>query len=470
MHNVMKKILPLLAIFISSMAISQKKGDAATEPWFEEFSRAPFQQGMEGTLLIEIKNTGEDVATCIAKAKQQAVFAVIFTGYTEANNIPAAPALSPTDVALYYEKQDFFKGFLSTPAQHGVFVPKAEPNPKKPVSKIDKKTVEAHIIVTVEVERLRKNLEAQGLIKSAMMFGFKPTVLIVPSYKWMKDNKYFRTEDNQGIPVEIYDFENACKDSKIYEALKAVANKLGGPNGAFEVKDMGQMLKDIAIREQINNARSQSKSESPIEVFYRVLKADLWIEVDLNVNSLEKGLKTQYLITLSAIDPYTASVAIPGKTIAKETAGDNSFQLMTNAMNGAVDEFKPNILSHFQNVATKGIQGKISFSLLDGLDFDFDTEIEYKDSELPLKEVLAKITKLNTLPGLKENIGISSSLEYSANIPFEYKDEDTGAMEKNSFTNVGNRIRSQVKKLGYNVKTEPNGLGQIDIIITGLKE
>jgi hypothetical protein len=465
-HFLLSAVLLLLGV--SSFA--QKEGDV--EPWNQTYTRQPYMQGRDGSILLEITNTGADITECTTKAKQQAVFAVLFTGYTEANNIPAAPAISPTDIALYKEKQEFFKTFLSTPSEYGNFVPKAEPNPKKPASKIDKKTIEASIIVTVEVDRLRKAMADQGIIKTTSLFSFKPRIIVGPSNKWMDDNKYYKEIDNQGVIVRLYDFQRACKDSKIYNAMQTIASKIGGPTGAFEVVSIDKSLEDVSLMEQINNAASKSKKSSSMDIFYSVLKADLWLELDLSSSSPDNGVSTKFVGTLSAVDPYALSVAIPGKPVEKTTVGSDLVALTKDVIGGVMNDFTPKILEHFQAINNNGIQGRIVYTILDELDDDFDTEVSIDDEDMTLAEAIEKIQKKSghfpTAP--KKDKSTSTSQEYNASIFFEYADEDMGTKEKNSFERVGRKIVSKIKKLGYTATVTSPGMGRVDITITGKKE
>jgi hypothetical protein len=455
---------------LSFVSFAQK--DEGIEPWEQVVSRQPFQQGMDGTLLLEITNTGADMNDCITKAKQAAVYTVLFMGYTEANNIPAAAAISPTGIALYKEKQEYFKAFLTSPSEYGNFVPKAEPNTRKPASKIDKKTIEASIIVTIEVDRLRKAMEDQGIIKSVQLFSFKPRIIICPSKMWMTTNKYVKTIDNQGVAVEMYDFPKACKDPKIYTAMQTIANKIGGPNGAFEVVSIDKTLEDIALQEQINNAATQATKTSTMDIFYSVLKADLWLELDLNTSSPDNGLSTDFTGTLSAVDPYTLGIAIPGKPIKQNTKGSDFQTLTKNVIGGVMNEFSPLILQYFQSIQKNGIKGRITYKISEELEENFETEVTLNDEDIALGEAIAKIQKQTGEFKTAPKIGTATSTlqDYMAEISFEYKDEDLGTMEKNSFYRVGNKIKSKLKKLGYVATVTTPGMGRIEITITGKKE
>lgn len=455
-------------LFVAAFTISgfsQKKGENNKEPWLETIERSPFQQGKDGSILLEIKNTGTDITNCIEKAKQQAVFSIIFKGYQEANNIPASPALSPTEDALYFEKIDFFKEFFTNTSQYGSYVPKAEPNPAKPVSKLDKRTVEASIIVTIEVNRLRSALERQNIIKSLADFGFTPKIIVVPSNEWMGKNGYVSKKDNQGIAEEIYDYNGAINDVKISGALSAVKSKYNKSSGGpFEVVDIKGSLDKLKLETQKNNARSQAKQESSLDIFSRVLAGDLWVKVDIKSNPLSGGLEKQILITLTAYDPYTGSEVLSGKTIEKTTKGDNEFQLMANAMNGACDELRVLIFNYFKERTEKGIQGEIVFSLSESSEFNFNTEFDANGESKPLNEILKKLVK-KPCTSREEKSRSETKLEYTSKIPMFY--EEDGEKEKNSFINVGNRVRSDLKKIGFTCTPEPNGIGCVEIIITG---
>ena len=77
----MKKNITAIIFLLATLSIySQKKGENV-EPWFENYERTPFQQGRDGSILLRITNKGKSVDDCIEKAKQQAVYSIIFKGY-----------------------------------------------------------------------------------------------------------------------------------------------------------------------------------------------------------------------------------------------------------------------------------------------------------------------------------------------------------------------------------------------------
>ncbi|MSP84350.1 MAG: hypothetical protein EXR18_00775 [Flavobacteriaceae bacterium] len=459
-----KNILIVLFLAISVAVFSQKKGEKV-DPWLDNFDRSPYQQAKDGSILMLIKNTGSDANDCIEKAKQQAVYSIIFSGYTEANNIPAAAAISPNGISLYNEKIDFFKEFFTNTTLYRSYVPKAVLDPQNPVSELDRKTVESFVIVTIEITRLRSDLEKQNIIKSLADFGFTPTVFVVPSDEWMQKKGYVTKKDNQGTIDEIYNYPAAILDASISKALAAIESKYNKPKGPFKICDMKGKLDQIKLEEAKNNARNKAKQESSLDIFARVLAADLWVKVDLD-DKPKNNMESQNIVTLTGIDPYTNNKVITGTAVQKTTHGDDSFQLMMNSINGASDELRTLIFGYFQDKVNTGLEGTLTFSLSENADFNFDTPFPSSGENKELNRIIFKIVK-KFCNEREETVGTETTRVFSAKIPLFF--EEDGEKEKNSFKSFAYKITDEMSKIGFTCTVEPSGLGRVEIMINGKK-
>jgi hypothetical protein len=325
--------------------------------------------------------------------------------------------------------------------------------------------IEAYVIVTIEINRLRKDLESQNIIKALSDFGFTPTVFVVPSDEWMNKNGYVTKKDNQGTIDEIYDYPRAILDPKISKALSAIESKFNKPKGPFTIVDMKGKLDQIKLEEAKNNARTNAKKESSLDIFARVLKADLWVKVDLD-DKPKNGMESQLLVTLTGIDPFTNNKVITGTTIQKTTHGDDQFQLMMNSINGASDELRTLIFGYFQEKVITGLDGTLTLSISENTDFDFDTPFTQNGEEKALNRIIAKIVKKYANDRL-ETSGTETTREFSVKIPLFF--EEDGEKEKNTFTYYANKIVDELMKIGITSKVEPSGLGRVEIFITGKK-
>jgi hypothetical protein len=325
--------------------------------------------------------------------------------------------------------------------------------------------IEAYVIVTIEINRLRKDLESQNIIKALSDFGFTPSVFLVPSDEWMNKNGYVTKKDNQGTIDEIYDYPRAILDPKISKALSAIESKYNKPKGPFKISDMKSKLDQIKLEEAKNNARSKAKQESSLDIFARVLAADLWVKVDLD-DKPKNGMESQMLVTLTGIDPYTNNKVITGTTIQKTTHGDDQFQLMMNSINGASDELRTLIFGYFQEKVTTGIEGTLTVSLSENADFNFDSPFTQNGEEKELNRIIAKIVK-KFANEREETIATETTRVFTAKIPLFF--EEDGEKEKNTFKYFAEKIVDELKKIGITSTIEPSGLGRVEIFITGKK-
>lgn len=466
----MKKLSFILFFFALIINVNaQKKGEDVIDPWREPCERAPYMQGKDGIMLLEITNTAETQEECVVKAKQQAVYALIFKGYTEGNNIPSASAISPSGESLYSEKEEFFKSFFTDATKYASYVTAAKLNTAKPVMKLEKKKVQAAVIVSVEVERLRKDLEAQSIIKGMAAFGFKPKILILPSDDWyVAHPKYIKGKDDQG--KNIPDHLEATHDPLISPALSVVSNKFGGPSGAFEVMSIEAALGKNSIQEFKDAQRSDAKKVSYMDALMKTVAADLVVHVDIKETDLERGLKTQLVITLIAIDPYTGSKWFEGKQIEKITTGDNRHQLVSDAMAGAADDFRPMLLEKFKQIVTDGINGEIIVSVLEDADYDFTTKFNAGGREYELSRIVDGATKKAAKQAAPNGAQSPFSRVYSAAIPFQYVDELAGGiLSTNTFENYAYMVAAELDKYNLTYKVESLGLGKVELILIGRK-
>jgi hypothetical protein len=458
----MKKNITAIIFLLATLSIySQKKGENV-EPWFENYERTPFQQGRDGSILLRITNKGKSVDDCIEKAKQQAVYSLIFKGYTEANNIPKADPISPDGESLYNEKIDFFKEFFTNTSLYRSYVPKTDLDPKNPASEIDRKTWEVTTIVTIEVNRLRSDLEKQKIIKSLVDFGFTPSVLVVPSDKWMSDNGYI-TKD------ETYRYADAIIDDKIYKALASIESKYNKPAGPFKIMDIKSKKDDIRLEEAKNNAREKAKQESSAELYARVVAADIWVKVDIDDKN-----SGELIVTLNGIDPYTQTKAITGTPLRKTTHGNDVFQLMMNSINGASDEMRTKIFTYLQGIVNSGIEGEILISQLENLDFNLNTMFNYNDSDMTLADLIVLIVSSVSMPDTTQpGTGTDFRLPIPTKIPVFTEAKDFNGKiinKKNSFRDAANKTRDILsKQFGILSTVESIGLGKVEIVISGKK-
>jgi hypothetical protein len=168
----------------------------------------------------------------------------------------------------------------------------------------------------------------------------------------MNAHNYKTVKDNQGIPIDVFDYKNGILDGDMKNAIAAVKSKF---EKNFKIVNFTEKLSDIALAEAKNNALPVAKRESPLDIYAKTLAADLWLKIDIEERDLNRGLTKQLIFTLEAYDPFTGNNAFSGLPVNKETTGDNKFALTTDALNGAADAIRPKFTDYFSKREAEGV-------------------------------------------------------------------------------------------------------------------
>ena len=454
-----KGILTVLSIALNIFAFGQEGVNA----WEENYSAVSHgQQSDAGSVAIDITNQSRYIADCISKAKQQALYVAIFKGYGKSNSGPASAPLA--DKQVYNQNIDFFKTYLASNMEGLSFVTKAKTNIKKPGSKISKKVIETTTTVYINKALLQKDLENQGIIKGIADLGFKPEVLIVPGDAYMKRLNFVKTIDNQGQPVEVYDYTKAVNDEFFNSLGLFVKSKY---DDAFEMADFKSKLDAINAEVQKNNMRSDVMlKESNMDIFSRVVAAELWLKLDVVEQSVSGGMEMQYTITMSALDPLTQRTVINGLPQTIKTVGDNKMQLLENTINAVSDEFRPRVIKYFTEREENGLQGKIMFYIDDNLELDFNSDIDVDGDEYEFAEVIDAMVSKNSKSSSTSGSQTSTRRTYDVSIPTKIENKLSGEIVTNNYEKFGRKVNRAVKKFGYKATIESQGLGSVIVIFT----
>jgi len=157
----------LFSLFTSQMLFSQrskKKADKDTFEWRYEIEVEG--EGKQGTYQIKVWSYSKKPETAVEQAKKNAVHGIIFRGYSAKGGLQAqSPLANSTNIEI--EKEEFFKEFFKTGGKYLKFITLANNGAlgQGDVIKIGKE-YKVGVIISVNKEMLRKDLEDAGIIKS----------------------------------------------------------------------------------------------------------------------------------------------------------------------------------------------------------------------------------------------------------------------------------------------------------------
>jgi hypothetical protein len=172
----MKKAVVFYFLFVSLLFVAFSCGTAKrtaekyTRQWHYDIE--PVNVGTQGSYLVKIWSYSKKPVVAIEQAKKNAVHGIIFTGFTGANGVLGKRPMT-NNPNLEEEKKDFFDSFFADGGKYLKFVTLTNDGSiaAKDILKVGKE-YKIGVIVSVNVNLLRRDLEAAGIIsKSAAGFA-----------------------------------------------------------------------------------------------------------------------------------------------------------------------------------------------------------------------------------------------------------------------------------------------------------
>ena len=288
----------------------------------------------------------------------------------------------------------------------------------------------------------------------------KPTIMVLPSDAWCKENHYMLVFDNQGTKEEIPDYKRAFQDMN----LLPVIAKIGGmmADRGFPLIDAESRIKSISS-ESAEDAMLQSKSggnvaESPIDKLKKVAKADIIIQLTYSVNT--QGPKRSITFTLKGLDSYS------DKQIAAATGtGMPSFSsdlpvLLEEAVLSHLDNFNAGLQQYFNDLFANGREITMRIKKFDTWDGDLQTEYGGKE----LGSIIEDWLNDNTVQKRYNTTDATENMMFFEQVRIPIRDKNDNPIDARGF---GKGLQSFLRNPPYNIvsKLMTKGLGQATIVL-----
>ncbi len=289
----------------------------------------------------------------------------------------------------------------------------------------------------------------------------KPTLMVVPSDNWCKQNGFMLKFDNQGTIEELPDYKKALQGSSDLILVIAKISQLMADRG-FPCKLLEQELKKLS-QESAEDAMLTSKTgsgvaESPIDKLYKSAKADIILQVTWAVNTT--GPKKSVTFVLQGIDAYT------GKQIASASGtGAPSFSaelpvLLEEAVLAHIDNFNNQLQAHFDDMFANGREIIVRIKKFDSWPDDFETEYDGKE----LGQIIEEWFQNNTVKGRFNTTDATANFMLFEQVRIPLYDANGKAMDARAYLRG---LQNYLKNPPYNLtsKLMIKGLGQATLVI-----
>nr|WP_321407210.1 hypothetical protein [uncultured Carboxylicivirga sp.] len=158
-------MLFMVTIASNGQRKAKRKADDDTQMWRYELECEAI--GKPGSKVVKVWSYSKKPQIAIEQAKKNAVHGIIFKGYAGSKDgcTPQKPLARNSNVEM--EKAEYFKTFFSEGGRYLKFVSVTGEGSitKQDVIKVDKE-YKIGVIVVIQSDMLRKDLESAGVIKS----------------------------------------------------------------------------------------------------------------------------------------------------------------------------------------------------------------------------------------------------------------------------------------------------------------
>ncbi len=471
----MKKLFGSIALVAFTMTGFAQK-DVPVKPWLDVSTKEAFKQGDDGTLQLYIKMKGSDYEACKVKAEKAAIYIAIFEGYDAnvAANIPKTGPLAKESV--YDQNLAYFDAFFADGGKYKSYISKCDKHPTMIAEmKLDKKTIEANLIVTIRKGQLEQRLLDDKIIQPLVSNDVPPaTVLVVPDDSYLDKGNYSKTIDAGGYPTTVYDLVNGSKNEGIETAINTVAAALTGEGKGLMKIEIADAQSALEVADAVNEMSSGSTARklSPSEVLNN--KANWDYTIKLNVKEDVSGTARNLTIEMKIVDMYTLTSETAKPITMVLSSSGNRNQQIERVLNGAMDELRTKIATSYKKKVDVGLEGKVNYYISSNSKGNFNTAVTLANgtSAKMGDVVLQVIRKLSDTKSPPQIDGTGTDLTRSFKnviIPFEtiIKDLDGVDMKiKNTFTDLGTQIEGKLKSYypALTVTTVPRR-GTVDVYL-----
>ena len=449
----MKNLLSSIFILTLTLNLFAQKDGPITKAWDDVSTKEAFKQGDNGTVEIYIKIKGSDYEACKVKAAKAAVYIAIFQGYN-ANveaNIPMSTPMAKGSV--YDQNLPYFDAFFADGGKYKEFVDKCDKHPNLLAEmKLDKKNVEANIVVKINKKNLQQRLLddkiIQPLISSEMPLA---QVLVIPDDSYLDKGNYSKEIDAGGYMTTVYDLVRGAKDPSIETAITTVASALTGEGSGFARLELAEAQSALEIKDAVNEMATGMlvQKRTPAEILNNRATWDYAIKI--NIKEEVNGTARNITFTIKIVDMYTLTSETATPITLVLASSGNRDQQITKAINGAIEDIRSRISISYKKKIDVGIEGRVEFYISKGSKSNFNTPVSLPEGEKEkLSEVvgyvLGELVSKDTQPQL-DGVGSENERKYKGVIiPFETVKTTMGKTKKvkNTFENLGTQIEKQL--------------------------
>ena len=180
----------------------------------------------------------------------------------------------------------------------------------------------------------------------------KPTLMVVPSHNWCKQNGFIIKDVVNGTLIDMPDLKSAIQNNiNCYNAVSTINALMA--NRGFPLKDLLTLANHIEQREADDLIEMKDSAEmSFLDMVRLYAKSDIILELSWSVK--KNGPKRSVECFLSAIDAYTCKQIAFCHGVGNPSFSIDTGVLLEEAIIGSMDNFVASLQEYFCNMEKNG--------------------------------------------------------------------------------------------------------------------
>ena len=468
MGNIFRK-LAISALVLGCVNVAfagpQNKADKETVQWryeVENLGQKSSRGGHGATHILKVWSFSKKAEVAQEQSKKNAIHAVLFQG-VPSNDVKRLKGIEPLlqDPTIEATHAGFFQTFFADGGEYMRFVTVTNSG-MADMLKVGKEW-KVGLTVAVNTPGLRKYLEQMEIILP-MDAGFdkakKPSLMVVPSRSWCTRNGYMQELEGMGETARIPDYRKAFDNDP---QLSNVAAKIGNmtTSRGFDLRMMSNVLTTIQNEQAeamvMSSESGAALAENPIDVMRRVAKADIWMEVDWQVN--ETGMQKSITFNLSGIDAYSDEQIANCQGTGQPSYSAEIPVLMEEAITNNLDNFNEQLMVKFNEWFDQGRQITVQIQVWESSEHNLESEIGGDELGLLIEDHISATTVNNQF---STDVATTNRMIFT-NVRIPMLEESGRAMDARRY---GIGIQRMLRdKYSIVSKVMTKGLGQVTIVI-----
>lgn len=288
----------------------------------------------------------------------------------------------------------------------------------------------------------------------------KPTLMIIPSDKLLKENGALQEENYDGVSHVVRDYSGYLLRNETNKIAISTIQKEFVSIG-YPLNDLERTLKQIndhSLRDQADGIMKDAKT-----LLLESAQPDIILELDysynMDMNSRNFDRTVDYVLT--AIDAYTNKV-ISAYTFSGGE-GDNFETAFSSAIHKNINGTVKDIQKYFQDVVNNGREITVQFAITNGSNISFVDA--YSSTGETYQEWIQDYMDYNTINGTYRLERNSDYQLYFTNV--RIKNQNDNGTQLNALGWGRKCVKEMREKLGISCTNKSQGLSEVLITING---